>query len=81
MGHRPVSVAPLILETEEERQIFKKGEANYQAKKALRTKNLLKKAPDSEESELIHAMWTKEASYLSMYFLFFLLLPTSTNLQ
>ncbi|RJE20109.1 acyl-CoA thioester hydrolase [Aspergillus sclerotialis] len=62
---KPVAVAPLLLETAEERQLFKKGEANYQAKKALRTKNLLKKAPDNEESDLIHSMWTKEISYLN----------------
>lgn len=64
---RPVAVAPLLLDTAEERQLFKKGEANYQAKKALRTKNLLKRAPDNEESDLIHSLWTTEMSYLSMY--------------
>ncbi|KAL2867904.1 putative acyl-CoA thioester hydrolase [Aspergillus lucknowensis] len=60
----PASVAPLLLETEEERELFKKGEKNYQAKKALRTRSLLSKAPDSEESNLIHSLWTKEMSYL-----------------
>lgn len=54
-----------MLETEEERRLFKQGEANYQAKKALRTRSLLEKAPDDEESNLIHSMWKNELSYLS----------------
>ncbi|KAL2801485.1 HotDog domain-containing protein [Aspergillus keveii] len=61
----PASVAPLLIETEEERELFKKGEKNYQAKKSLRTRSLLAKAPDSEESNLIHSLWTKEMSYLN----------------
>lgn len=60
-------MAPLLVETEEERALFKKGEANSKAKKALRTRSLLEKAPDNEESNLIHSMWTKEMSYLSKY--------------
>ena len=54
------------METPEERALFKKGEENYQAKKALRTRSLLQKAPDAEESNLIHSMWTKEVAYMSM---------------
>ncbi|KAL2852826.1 HotDog domain-containing protein [Aspergillus pseudoustus] len=61
----PASVAPLLVETGEERELFKKGEKNYQAKKALRTRSLLATAPDSEESNLIHSLWTKEMSYLN----------------
>lgn len=53
------------MESEEERRLFKQGEKNYQAKKALRTKSLLEKAPENEESDLIHSMWTKGISYLS----------------
>lgn len=60
-------MAPLIVETEEEKRLFQKGEANYQAKKALRTRSLLEKSPDDEESNLIHSMWTKEVSYLSKH--------------
>ena len=54
------------METEEERRLFKQGETNYKAKKALRTRSLLETEPDDEESKLIHSMWTKEMSYLSM---------------
>ncbi|KAL4937533.1 hypothetical protein BDV06DRAFT_71154 [Aspergillus oleicola] len=60
----PANVAPLLVETEEERELFKKGEKNYQAKKALRKRSLLEKSPDAEESNLIHSLWTKEMSYL-----------------
>lgn len=60
---KPVSVAPLLVETEEERRLFKKGEENYLAKKALRKRDLLEQAPDIEESNLIHSMWTKQMSY------------------
>lgn len=58
-------VPALIVETEEEKRLYSKGEEASQAKKALRTRSLLQKAPDDEESELIHSMWTKEMSYLS----------------
>ncbi|KAK2763987.1 hypothetical protein FQN54_009606 [Arachnomyces sp. PD_36] len=60
---RPVPVAPLLLETDEERALFQKGENNYKAKKALRKESLLERTPNDEESDLIHAMWTSEMSY------------------
>ncbi|KAL4785744.1 HotDog domain-containing protein [Aspergillus varians] len=59
----PASIPPLLVETDEERELFKKGEANYQAKKASRKRSLLAQAPDDEESNLIHSLWTKEMSY------------------
>ncbi|KAJ5556482.1 hypothetical protein N7494_000397 [Penicillium frequentans] len=62
---KPASVAPLLVETEEEKRLFQKGAENSKAKKALRTRSLLEKAPDDEESNLIHSMWTKEMSYLN----------------
>lgn len=67
LSARPVPVAPLILETEEDKALFKKGEENYKAKKALRKRSLLEKAPDDEESEQIHSMWTREMTYISTY--------------
>ncbi|KAI9371546.1 HotDog domain-containing protein [Aspergillus egyptiacus] len=62
---KPAAVPPLLIETDEERELFKKGEKNYQAKKSLRSKSLLEKAPDAEESNLIHSLWTKEMAYLN----------------
>ncbi|OAX80872.1 hypothetical protein ACJ72_04791 [Emergomyces africanus] len=62
---RPVAVAPLLVETEEERRLFELGELNYKAKKQLRTRSLLEQTPNDEESDLIHAMWTKEMAYLN----------------
>lgn len=64
--YRPVAVAPLLIETEEERALFQKGENNYKAKKELRKESLLERTPNDEESDLIHAMWTSEMSYKSM---------------
>lgn len=54
------------METEAEKALFKKGEENYMAKKALRKRSLLEIAPDQQESNLIHSMWTREMAYLSM---------------
>ncbi|KAF7712653.1 Acyl-coenzyme A thioesterase 9, mitochondrial [Penicillium ucsense] len=62
---KPVPVAALTVETDEEMALFKKGEANYLAKKSLRKRSLLEKAPDEEESNLIHSMWAKEMSYIN----------------
>jgi acyl-coenzyme A thioesterase 9 len=59
-------VAPLLIETEEERRLFKKGEENYQSKKALRIISLLQQSPNDEEADLIHEMWRKEMSYAGM---------------
>ncbi|EDN09108.1 predicted protein [Histoplasma mississippiense (nom. inval.)] len=61
----PVAVAPLLVETDEERRLFELGEKNYKAKKQLRTRSLLQQTPNDEESDLIHAMWTKEMAYLN----------------
>ncbi|KAF3405228.1 Acyl-coenzyme A thioesterase 9 [Talaromyces pinophilus] len=60
---KPVAVAPLLIETEEERRLFQKGEENYNAKKALRKRSFLEQAPDQEESNMIHSMWTTGQPY------------------
>ncbi|PGH16455.1 hypothetical protein AJ79_01786 [Helicocarpus griseus UAMH5409] len=62
---RPVPVAPLLVETEEERRLFELGEKNYKAKKQMRKDSLLEQTPNDEESDLIHAMWTKEMAYMN----------------
>lgn len=51
------------METEQERRLFEKGEQNYKAKKALRSRSLLQETPNDEESDLIHAMWITELAY------------------
>ena len=60
---KPVKIAPLKLETDAERRLFERGEANYNNKKALRQATILQKAPDAEESKSIHAMWTESLAY------------------
>ncbi|KAK2783676.1 hypothetical protein FQN53_009128 [Emmonsiellopsis sp. PD_33] len=62
---KPVPVAPLLVETEEERRLFELGEQNYKAKKQLRKINLLEQTPNDEESDLIHGMWTTDMAYLN----------------
>lgn len=56
-------MAPLLIETEEERRLFQKGEENYNAKKALRKRSFLEQAPDQDESNMIHSMWTTGQPY------------------
>lgn len=51
------------METEQERRLFEKGEQNYKAKKALRSRSLLQETPNDEESDFIHAMWITELAY------------------
>lgn len=60
---RPVSISPLRVETEEEKQLFALGEKNYDAKKALAKINLRKQTPNDLESDLIHEMWLKQLEY------------------
>lgn len=63
---RPVSIAPIRVETEEEKSIFEKGEQNYRSKKALRANSLLEQTPNDEESDLIHSMWKMDIAYQSI---------------
>ena len=60
---KPVNIAPLRLDTAEEKRIFSIGQQNYDAKKALSKINLRKQAPNDKESDLIHAMWLKQIEY------------------
>lgn len=60
---KPVNIAPLALSTAAERALYAKGEENHQAKKSLRESNIMQKAPDAEESALIHKMWTDLVAY------------------
>jgi len=60
---KPVNIAPLKLETPAERALYAKGEENYKKKKAMKSSNIMQKAPDAEESALIHKMWSESLSY------------------
>lgn len=59
----PVAIAPLKVDTPEERRLFDLGEKNYNAKKALAKTTLRKQTPNDQESDLIHAMWLKQLEF------------------
>ena len=60
---KPVAIAPLQIDSPEERELFNKGEKNYMAKKELAKTTLRKQTPNDQESDLIHAMWLKQLEY------------------
>jgi acyl-coenzyme A thioesterase 9 len=60
---KPVNINPVIVETEEEKRLFARGEKNSQKRKDLAQKALIKHTPNDEESDLIHAMWQKQLSF------------------
>jgi acyl-coenzyme A thioesterase 9 len=60
---KPVNIAPLTLSTPAERALYARGEENYNSKKALKSENIMQKAPNAEESALIHKMWTEVLAY------------------
>lgn len=63
LTRKAVAIAPLQLDTEEEKRLFALGEKNSNDKKSLAKKALRKQAPNDEESDLIHAMWLKQLEY------------------
>ena len=60
---KPVAVAPLTLESAEDRRLFALGEKNYTAKKTFAKKTLRRLAPNDEESEIIHSMWMRQREF------------------
>ena len=60
---KPVAISPILLETDEEKRLFARGEKNSNEKKAMAKRALRKQAPNDEESDLIHAMWLKQVEY------------------
>ena len=60
---KPVNIAPLEITNDAERALFQRGEQNLKSKKAMRQSTILQKAPDAEESELIHSTWTESLAY------------------
>lgn len=62
-GSRPVSVNPVIVETEEEKRLFAMGERNSAIRKEQGKTSLVKHTPNDDESDLIHAIWQKQVTY------------------
>ena len=60
---KPTNIAPLALTTPAERALYARGEENYKNKKVMKSSHILQKAPDEEESALIHKMWTDSLAY------------------
>lgn len=60
---RPVKIAPVRTDTEEEKRIFAQGAKNSKIRKERSQRSLLKTAPNDEESDLIHAMWQRQLRY------------------
>ena len=60
---RSVAIAPLLVDTLEEKRLFALGERNSRDKKAMAKQALRKQPPNDEESDLIHAMWLKQLEY------------------
>jgi acyl-coenzyme A thioesterase 9 len=60
---RPTNVPPLECTTDEERAIFKRGEAKSLAKKRHAKTSLLATEPDDPESALIHKIWLRQVAY------------------
>ncbi|KAI5853946.1 HotDog domain-containing protein [Tricharina praecox] len=60
---KAIAVNPLLVETAEEKEIFRRGEAYKCSKKALAKVDLAKQTPNDEESDLIHQMWMEQSKY------------------
>jgi acyl-coenzyme A thioesterase 9 len=61
--NKSTNIAPLTLTNSAERALYARGEENYNAKKKRKSSHILQKAPDAEESALIHKMWTDSLAY------------------
>ncbi|KAF2256224.1 Thioesterase/thiol ester dehydrase-isomerase [Trematosphaeria pertusa] len=64
---KPVNVNPLIVETPEEKRLFKLGERNSKIRKQRKETALIKHTPNDLESDLIHAFWQKQLLYHDPY--------------
>lgn len=60
---KPVKISPVRTDTEEEKEIFARGEANGKRRKELAQRSLLKQTPNDEETDLIHAIWQRQLQY------------------
>ncbi|KAF7194580.1 Acyl-coenzyme A thioesterase 9, mitochondrial, partial [Pseudocercospora fuligena] len=60
---KPVNIAPVRTDTDEEKRMFAVGEKNSKLRKELAQRSLLKQTPNDEESDLIHAIWQRQLQY------------------
>ncbi|PPJ56191.1 hypothetical protein CBER1_10343 [Cercospora berteroae] len=60
---KPVNIAAVRTDTDEEKRLFEEGEKNGQRRKELAKYSLLKQTPNDEESDLIHAIWQRQLQY------------------
>jgi acyl-coenzyme A thioesterase 9 len=60
---KPVNIAAVRTDTEEEKRLFKQGQTNSKRRKELAQRSLLKQTPDDEESDLIHSIWKRQLQY------------------
>lgn len=60
---KPVKIAPVRTDTEEEQRVFAQGARNSKIRRERSQRSLLKTAPNDEESDLIHAMWQLQRRY------------------
>ena len=60
---KPVKIAPVRTDTDEEKELFARGEKNSKHRKELSQRSLLKTTPNDEESDLIHALWQRQLKY------------------
>ncbi|KAA8910101.1 HotDog domain-containing protein [Sphaerosporella brunnea] len=60
---KAMAINPLVVETAEEKEIFRRGAEYKASKKALANSALAKQTPNDEESDLIHRLWMEQAKY------------------
>lgn len=60
---KPVNIARVRTDTEEEKLLYAHGERNSKHRKELAKRSLLKRSPNDEESDIIHAMWQQQLKY------------------
>jgi acyl-coenzyme A thioesterase 9 len=63
VSKKAMAVSPLLVESDEEKEIFRRGGEYKKTKKALAKLDLSTRTPNDEESDLIHQMWMEQVAY------------------
>ncbi|RPB28490.1 Thioesterase/thiol ester dehydrase-isomerase [Terfezia boudieri ATCC MYA-4762] len=63
VSKKATPISPLIVEIEEEKRIFARGEAYKKTKATLASTALTKSTPNDAESDLIHSLWLRNTLY------------------